>query len=226
MATFTLELWELLENRPPEQAAEILGLNEYPIFDEAHRLALNKKIIEHFWNREIGQETPSMFRQQLRKRMNEKMPLYNQHYEASLIKFDPLKTIDMKNVSESDSTGTSTSEATSNSASGAKSRSVNSDHPQELLSNTGDYASSSSDAISDSTANGTNSNSASNTQSGGNKGVVSGFQGNAAAVIFQLRATFVNVDMMIIDELEDLFMLVWDNSDDYTGTKGYPYYGY
>jgi len=226
MATFTLELWELLENRPPEQAADILGLNDYPLFDESYRPALNQKIIEHFWNREIGQETPSMFRQQLRKRMNEKMPLYNQHYEASRIKFDPLKTVDMKNVSESDTTASSTSAATSASTSGAKSRSVGSDHPQELLSNTGDYATTSSDAISDSTASGTSSDNGSSEQHAASSGGVTGFQGNAAAVIFQLRATFVNVDMMVIEELEDLFMLVWDTPDDYVGRKGYPYYVY
>lgn len=242
MAVFTSVLKDVLDLYPN------IGLDTYPIFDEAYRPALNQKIIDHFWNREIGQETESLFIHQLRVRMNNIMPLMNQHYEASRIKFDPLKTIDMKNVGQSDSTATNeavtsnTSAATSKteSASDARSRAVNSDHPQELLSDTGDYASSSGDTIGNSAATGTTDNTGTDTgtNTGTNKqtakteGGVSGFQGNAAAVIFQLRATFVNVDMMIINELEDLFMLLWSNGDDYTtGPSRYGYgnfngYGY
>jgi len=77
MATYTSYLKDVLELYPD------IGLNEYPLFDEGYRPALNKKIIDHFWNREIGHETHSLFIHQLRVRMNNIMPLYNQHYEAS-----------------------------------------------------------------------------------------------------------------------------------------------
>jgi hypothetical protein len=221
MATATMYLKDVLEMEPD------IGLSKYPLFDEAYRPALNQKIIDHFWNREIGQETISLFTHQLRVRMNNIMPLYNQHYEASRIKFDPLKTIDMKNVGESDSTATSTANSATTSASDAKSRAVNSDHPQELLSASGDYASSSGDTIGTSSATGSTDNTGSNTQSTKSEGGVSGFQGNAAAVIFQLRATFVNVDMMVINELEDLFYGLWGNGDDFTTNRngyGYDYF--
>jgi len=221
MATFTSYLKDVLELYPD------IGLNEYPLFDEGYRPALNKKIIDHFWNREIGHETHSLFIHQMRVRMNNIMPLYNQHYEASRIKFDPLKTIDMKNVGEQDSTATSAATSKTDSASGAKSRAVNSDHPQELLSDTGDYATSSGDTIGTSTATGSTDNTGTNTQTTKSEGGVSGFQGNAAAVIFQLRATFVNVDMMILNELDELFMGLWGNGDDYTTNRngyGYDYY--
>jgi hypothetical protein len=197
------------------------------LFDEAYRPVLNQKIIDYFWNREIGQETDSLFRHQLRVRMNNIMPLYNQHYEASRIKFDPLKTVDMKNVGVSDSTATSAANSATESTSDAKSRAVNSDHPQEALSDTGDYATSSADSISNSGANSTSDSTGTNTQKTNSEGGVSGFQGNAAAVIFQLRATFVNVDMMIINELDDLFMGIWGNGDDFTTNRngyGYDFY--
>lgn len=218
MGTFTMVLKDVIDMTPE------IGLGGYPLFDESYRPALNQKIIDHFWNREIGQETISLFTHQLRVRMNNIMPLYNQHYEASRIKFDPLKTIDMKNVGTSDSTATSAATSATDSTSEAKSRAVNSDHPQELLSDTGDYASSSGDTIGTSAATGSTDNTGTNTQQTNSEGGVSGFQGNAAAVIFQLRATFVNVDMMVINELEDLFMGIWGNGDDFTTNRnGYGY---
>jgi len=51
-----------------------LGLSEYPIFDEEYRVGLNKKIIDHFWNREIGHESVDQFKFNLKRRMNEVMP--------------------------------------------------------------------------------------------------------------------------------------------------------
>jgi hypothetical protein len=35
----------------------------------------------------------------------------------------------------------------------------------------------------------------------------------------------VNVDMMVINELQDLFMLIWSNNDSYTG-RTQSYYGF
>lgn len=86
MANYTIELHKLIEMgfKPP--------LDEYPIFDENHRAILNDKIIAHYYFREIGQETPSRFAFNLRRKMNEIMPYYNQLYESELIKYDPLFT--------------------------------------------------------------------------------------------------------------------------------------
>lgn len=86
MANYTIELRELLDNgfKP--------ALDEYPIFDEEHRAELNKKIIEHYYFREIGQETPERFNYMLRRTMNEIMPHYNNLYKSAAIEFDPLFT--------------------------------------------------------------------------------------------------------------------------------------
>lgn len=40
---------------------ETIGLNDYPIFDEAYRNTLNNKIIRHYYTREIGAETVGRF---------------------------------------------------------------------------------------------------------------------------------------------------------------------
>lgn len=219
MGTYTMPLKDVLDLTPD------IGLNDYPIFDESYRETLNKKIVDYFWNREIGQETISLFTHQLRVRMNNIMPLYNQHYEASRIKFDPMKTITMENFGTSTSEATNTGTSNSTSASDAKSRAVNSDHPQEMLSATGDYATSGADSFGTTNATSATDNTGTTAQKSNSKGGVQGFQGNPAMVIFQLRATFVNVDMMVISELEDLFMLVWANGDDFTGRNGDGFYG-
>lgn len=69
-----------------------IGLKDYPIFDETYRATLNKKIIDHYYTREIGAETPALFKLWLNRKMNEIMPYYNKVYQTELIEFDPLIT--------------------------------------------------------------------------------------------------------------------------------------
>lgn len=86
MGEYTVSLRYLIERGYP------LALDRYPIFDESYRNYLNKKIIDHFYFREIGQETPDRFNFFLARKMNEIMPYYNQIYESTLIDYDPLAT--------------------------------------------------------------------------------------------------------------------------------------
>lgn len=226
MATFTMELRRVLEIDPTIQT-EILG--NYPIFDEDHRAVLNRKIINHFWNREIGQETISLFRLQLMRRLDEIMPLYNQQYEISAIKFNQLETVRVRNKALNNGESNSTSTGNTTSESGAKSRAVAQELPQTMLSGNGDYATNAQDNVSDSTANGTSTDTSSATQKQASDNVTTGFQGNAALMLLQYRQSLVNVDMMIIEELQNLFMLIWDNGDELAGngiTNGYYGYGY
>lgn len=215
MATFTMELWEVLEHDPTIET-EILAT--YPIFDEAHRPVLNKKILDHFNNREIGQENISMWRLALARKLNEIMPLYNQQYEISAISFNQLETVRISNTNISSGTTASTGESDNTSASNAKSRTVAQELPQTLLSGNGDYATSAQDNISDTDATGTATESSTVNQDGTQDSETVGFQGNAALMILQYRQSLVNVDMMIIEELQNLFMLVWSNGDDFTNT--------
>lgn len=81
-----MELREIISQGYP------VPLDSYPIFSEDYRAYLNQKIIEHFYFREIGLETPEKFAFFLHRKMNEIMPYYNKMYEAELIQFDPLAT--------------------------------------------------------------------------------------------------------------------------------------
>jgi hypothetical protein len=149
-----------------------IGLNHFPIFSEEHRNILVGKIIDHYWNQEIGFETIDMFRMRMRIKMNEIMPYYNKLYETELIKFDPLSTVDLKTVSaqaiktlgkaitESEQNTTDDQEASTlgksdtTTTTAANSRQVNSDFPQQMLSGNGDYATSAADGNSASTSTG------------------------------------------------------------------------
>lgn len=219
MATFTVTL-----KRAIELERGNIGLDEYPIFDESYREPLNKKIIDHFWNQEIGQESIELFKHALKRKMNEIMPLYNQHYVLNLLEVDPLSTMSIRNLTEADATSTSTEASSNESGSVAKSRAIGSDFPQVVLMANGDYASTGMDNVSDATATATADTEQNTTQGATTDALTTGYQGHAPMLILQARQALVNVDMMIIEELQPLFMLIWSNNDSYTGS-GYPYFG-
>lgn len=68
---------------------------EYPIFDNAYKNVLQRKILKHYYTREIGLETVGLWKHFLDMRMNEIMPYYNKLYESELLKFNPLYDVDL-----------------------------------------------------------------------------------------------------------------------------------
>ena len=70
--------------------------NEYwPIFDETYRPVLERKILRHFYFREIGFETSAMWKFKLNATLDEIMPKYNKLYELESYKFNPLWDTDI-----------------------------------------------------------------------------------------------------------------------------------
>ena len=57
-----------------------LGMRDYPIFDEAYRDILNRKIQEHFWFSEFSARTPQQFIFFLNRKLNEQMPQITRLY--------------------------------------------------------------------------------------------------------------------------------------------------
>lgn len=68
---------------------------DYPIFDEAYRATLEKKILKHYYTREICCETVGLWKLFLNRKMNEIMPYYNQLYKSALIEFNPMYDVDL-----------------------------------------------------------------------------------------------------------------------------------
>lgn len=219
-AVFTVELGSLVEN------GFELGLDAYPIFDEDYRRALNSKIVEHYWFREIGLETPQLFKRFLNRRMNEIMPYYNQLYESTLLEFDPLSNHRMETRGESSGESEQTrdyereenAEGTTANSTGSDARTLVSATPQMQLSGNEDYATNITDSRSETKADGTTSTSSSakdSSTSGANSteryvNAVSGLSGiTGSQALQQFRDTFLNIDMMVIEDLNVLFMGIY-----------------
>ena len=77
---------------------------DFPIFDEAYRNVLCKKILKHYYTREICEETVGLWKLRLDTRMNEIMPYYNKLYESELLEFNPLYDVNITRTSKRDNT--------------------------------------------------------------------------------------------------------------------------
>lgn len=220
MAVFTMELHEAMELHPDIES-DILA--NYPLFDEGYRDHLNEQIKMHFHNREIGMENVSMFKLAFKRKLALKMPLYNQHYELSRTKFDPLQTMSIKTVAagESLSNNLGSQENSSSSESGSEGRAYN--FPQQQMNGLDNYASEGSDSKSQSQAKANaTEESESKTRDKSDSETV-GSQGHAAMLVFQYRQTLVNVDEMVLQELEDCFMQLWGTNDDFYNNQEGPF---
>lgn len=228
MSKYTTELRWVIEN------GYDLQLNEYPIFDENYRQKLNQKIINHYYFREIGFETVGLFRFYLKQTMNEIMPYYNQLYESALLEIDPFNTInftetltrtkignDTKNFNE-DTTVNSNGNSNSNSTKNTNFKDVESDTPQGMLS-IGNiegelYASYARISKNEDTTNSTAHQETTDTQKRKNDEKINrednenytrtekGNRESQSELLIKYRETFLNIDMQVINELNDLFM--------------------
>lgn len=212
----------------------------FPIFDENYREILEKKILKHFYTREIAHETYGLWKLKLDTKLNEIMPYYNKLYDSELLEFNPLYTKDYTRTTKN--AGQTTSETTSNAVTNGTSNETHSDVTNNANANTntdlysdtpqGQLAHVEDETyltnarqVTDNTVNhgessgnsGSNSNSAS-ASVGSARGTtfddyierVVGYDGKCAAeLLMQFRKTFLNIDMMIINDLEELFFTLW-----------------
>lgn len=231
MSVFTISLAEVIEIHGRDN----LGLDLYPVLDETYRERINDKIIDQYLNREIGQESVSLWRHAMRRKMDQIMPVYNKLYASETLIIDPMRTVDLRTLSTDTRNSTTNVEASENAnvtqeseaSTGSKSRNVNSDAPQVPLSGQGNYATSAVDGRADGTSNATSTDvrDGTSTTDTTNNGTdimdshVTGFQGNQADMLMQYRATILNIDMLIVEELEPLFMGLWNNGDTYTNRR-------
>ena len=245
-----------IENILTASAPHIFDFS-FPIFDENYRSVLEKKILRHYYTREIGAETVGLWKHYLCTRMNEIMPYYNKLYESELLEFNPLFDTDITidhtlennkdgterntdamtgTVGDSGSHSNTIADTTVKSASDTiSSTQLYSDTPQGALTGvtTGNYLTNatktdSTDTISDTTTlnrldSGQNSNTKTyNTTDTVNKTnsldtteeYLEHIRGKRGGLSFSkmlsdYRDTLLNIDMMIINDLSDLFMNIW-----------------
>lgn len=219
------------------------------IFDENYRAVICKKILKHYYLREIGAETFGVWKLWLNTRLEEILPYYNQLYKSALLEFNPLYDVDLtrthnRTIDENkteNGTSTETSTGTSNdtfsnngsatSSSSGSSKDLFSDTPQGALTgvenetyltnarkinNTDSSTSESSNTSSNNnekteTKNGSNSNTGTVNNTEEYLERVSGKQGGSSysSMLKEFRDTFLNIDMKIITEFNDLFFGLW-----------------
>lgn len=83
---------------------------DFPIFDEDYRSVLCKKILKHYYTREIGVETVGLWKLKLDTKMNEIMPIFNKRYESTLFEFNPLYDVDYTRTTNGGESGENESE--------------------------------------------------------------------------------------------------------------------
>ena len=201
MAKYTIELRRLCDiytRSEVESWFKDYELSDYLTEDEINTITergtwskdkLAKKIVDNYFMREIGLETPALFKLYVKNKMNNimesKLPLI---YSAS-IEYDPLINVNFT---------TTLSRQVNDSGSGLT---IQSDTPQgqitkaEILA--GNYASS--------TQGGENSSESIETSSTTTKGN-SGVSATAQKMIEQYRENIRAIDYEIIKELNSLFM--------------------
>lgn len=182
---------------------------DFPIFDESYRSVLETKILKHYYTREIGLETVGLWKLKLDTKLNEIMPYYNQLYKSELLEFNPMYDVNV--TREHTVNGNGTRKDIGNGTGTGTNINKYSDTPQGALTGllNDEYMSSASVDNSTSGYNTNNDSVMTNTEQ--YLETVRGKQGTGdySSMLLKYRETFLNIDMMIIEDLSDLFMGIW-----------------
>ena len=179
--------------------------NSWNIFDESYRKVLCKKILKHYYTREICAESAGLWIMWLNRRMCEIMPYYNQLYESEKLKFDPLTDTDVTTTSNRKIDA----ENKENTTNDKISRDLYSDTPQGALQGV-----ESETYLTDARKISDSSSSNSSATGNSNDNYLENIKGkrggeNYSDMLKKYRDTFLNIDMLVINELEDLFFNLW-----------------
>lgn len=248
MATYTIELRRLCDIFGRDEVenwfkdykledfltAEQIKQIEKPNVWSKDRLA--QKIVDHYYMREIGYETPALFKHFAKVYMNEIMERKLPKIYSNFFEYDPLSSVDyteeytreIKNVNSSNSKSNSknTGKSTSSSNSNSSGLDVNSDTPQGQINKqnilNGNYASTTGASENETSINDntdTSNNTDITTDNSGNSNTVETYthsmKGDNGVIVTnqylvnQYREIIVAVDEEIILELNKLFMGIY-----------------
>lgn len=217
MAKYTVTILTLQKNNFN------FGLQNYPIFDEAYRNTLNNNILNYYLESEIGFETAELFKRILNDRMALIMPKYNKMYLAQeeLLENGILSNVNL--TEELDRTTGNTAvqvdngSATQTGSSTASNKNLYQDTPQgqismQTLDAQNVYATNITlDSNSNSSSVTDSSTSRRDFDNDGTEHYVKTIIGNNGRkynvdIYNELVDKLKNIDMLIINELSDLFM--------------------
>ena len=217
MSKYTIELREI------ENCICYLFPKGFPFYTDSEELRQNflQKFYDEYMFREIGFETVERFKRSLLGKLNKIMPYYTQLYHTELesknINFllnkDLIETFEREVSGSSEVNSNSTSNATG--TSNSNSNDIMYDTPNTRIDDMTKYPTQGSqgenNATSSSNGTSTSNQTGENTQSEktsliskGNIGITS-----SAQLLKEWREVIINIDEMILNDLEDLFMLLF-----------------
>ena len=198
--------YELSDYLTPEQIQKIEAAGMWS------KAKLAAKIVDHYYMREIGYETPALFKHFAKIKMKEIMEYQLPVVYSNSLEYDPLESVLFDITETRQVHGEGSSESSSN-ASG-NGISISSDTPQGRIQKSdiiaGNYASEASNSETESTVKGNTDTSSDTTEEWhhheqGNKGVLDSYQ----KMLVDYRKSLVAVDKEIIAQLNDLFMGIY-----------------
>ena len=228
MARYTVELRKIIETLGEDAVLKWFqdyDLTNYLSFEEIKVITdkgtwsparLARKILDHYYMSEIGSETVALFKHRVKvamqEIMEEKLPLI---YSASL-QYNPLTNVNYTETYTGENTTSNTSTSDSTATSNSSGLTVNSDTPQGQINKQsilgGSYASTTSANDIDDTANTTSTGESNGTGTQvytkhfeGNQGISATYQ----KMIQQYRDNIRMIDREIIEDLRDLFMVIY-----------------
>lgn len=212
---------------------------DFPIFDENYRQILCRKILKHYYTREIAHETVGRWKLALNAKLNEIMPYYNQLYKSELLEFNPFYDVDLTRSREGSGTSNKTSNNTETNSGTSKNVSSGSgtsntdtlnrfsDTPQNSMDTQGIADSVPLTTVTKVNEDNTTTNESTDTLTRNDNKTGSGIENinntdkyietvkgkqgteNYSSLLKKFRETFLNIDMMIIEDCSDCFFTLW-----------------
>ena len=233
MASYTIELRKLVDIYYSRQEVEgwfkDYNLADYLTPTQIEQITkfnvwskdkLAKKIVDHYYMREIGFETPELFKHYAKVTMQEIMERYLPKIYSNFLEYDPLSNVDYTETYTREISGESANEGSSSSTStqNAEGLNITNNTPQKKITKqdleTGAYASQVSQSntetgIEDETTT-SNSGTSSTVETftrheEGDNGVIITNQ----RLVKEYREIIVAIDEEIINELGSLFMAIY-----------------
>lgn len=225
MATYTMELRKVIDYYGREEVEswfssynladfltpeQIQQIQKYNVWSKEK---LAKQIVDHYFMREIGFETPALFAHYAKVTMNEIMGSYLLKIYTQFLEYDPLSSVDYTEEYTREIEGSSEGSSNSNSKNSAEGFNINNDTPQQRITkqnlDSGIYASTTNQSeTSSEIEDKTNTEASSKTiekythSMKGDNGVIVTNQ----YLVRQFRELATNFNLEIINDLNKLFM--------------------
>ena len=198
---------------------------DYPFYadDLSIKEEFENRFVEHYYFHEIGFETVARFKHYLRSRLRDVMPYYKQLYESEL-KAKDLNFLLNKDLREEfirESSGTLESSAKTSGSNSMSSSNTNNSKVSNLDNgvaavnlSSGNLTGVSQDTTSANASNQTESGTTQANKTNQNEKTIFTSQGNigvvsSANLLKEWRDVMINIQLQLIEECHDLFMLIY-----------------